>query len=153
MRKIGLSSLALLLATNGAFSQAPPIGQGGAAPGPPFVARGGHIYASGPAPTIDPTCIFVDPGFTHASGSDVVGYVYPRNTWAVGTPCKMTFAIPWDVVPACILFGFNQMGQPSPNLSYTLQQNAAGQYISITFYTTVAPSGMQINYWCFGVPP
>lgn len=98
MKSWCLASLLLALATGDAFPQAPPIGQGGAAPNPPLYNRGPHIFTSGATPK------FVRCG-TGATGSvlpfirgtDVAGFMRVASDYDPAVPggCEIDFVTPY----------------------------------------------------------
>lgn len=80
---------AACLASNLAMAQAPPIGQGGAAPSPPFINRGAHQYTAGPTPTL--SGCGTDAVVT---GGDVAGRVIIGTDYN-GSACYVIFHDPW----------------------------------------------------------
>jgi hypothetical protein len=86
-----------ILATTPVMAQAPVIGQGGAAPAPPWVARGSHAFSGGPTPTFNAACGSVEVAIT---GSDTAGAIHLGRDYDPAAPagCLITFVQPWALI-------------------------------------------------------
>jgi hypothetical protein len=140
--------LLALLATCEAQAQAPPIGQGGAAPGPPLVFRGSHAVVGGPSPRIDPT---QGPGCgtdSAVAGSDVAGSIAFGSTSDPTMACVIRFAMPWQSFPV-----FCQV-QPLAASGLDLPPTATFTWLASTqllYFKGFAIGGLAI-WQCFGSP-
>jgi hypothetical protein len=122
-------------------AQAPVIGQGGAAPGPPFVNRGSHLLTAGPSATLTPansTCVSNPINFT---GSDTAGHIFP-DAGAVG-PCSVNFAHDFSVdgggSVSCVV-----------SSSVTPVEYTSSPAMLIISWVGTTPN--RISYFCVGVP-
>lgn len=136
---------ALVLASSLAVAQAPVIGQGGAAPGPPLVYRNTHAYAGGGQPKIDPAAGNVTAcGPTSiVRGTDTAGFVQ----FNAGTPtayCQINFAVQWAAGTSSIC-----MFQGDSTSSATLF-TATSDNVSIYIKNWV--NGSAVNWFCVGTP-
>ena len=105
---LGVASIAMLtLGTHFlAVAQAPVIGQGGAAPGPPFVFRGPHALSGGGQPTITSASGCGTPGTVplqsaHINGTDTAGNWYVGSDYTPATFCHIKFHDSFPNDPSC----------------------------------------------------
>jgi hypothetical protein len=128
-KTIGAFSIACALVFE-AHAQAPVIGQGGAAPGPPIVNRGAHPIVAGPAPTIAdwsaPQC-----GNAVFGGSDVAGYITYGTTSNNTDWCALNFSSRWQnidgmpSVPICVVrLALADTSMPPPAVAFDVDYTA-----------------------------
>jgi hypothetical protein len=132
------------LADGSLHAQAPVIGQGGGAPGPALITRGGHIFVGGPAiPQSNVTNCGTTPS---AFGSDIAGVVI---VGAGATACTIAFSVPWPqlpngnfIVPFCVA-----VGQAGP-ITYSVDKGPPAVF---NILTVTAPN--QVQWQCIGNYP
>jgi hypothetical protein len=93
----------LLALTAPALAQAPVIGQGGAAPGPPLVFQGSHAIVGGPPVTVDHANAAGDGcgAAPFVRGTDTAGSInFPADA-NPATFCVLKFAVPYAQNPFC----------------------------------------------------
>jgi hypothetical protein len=124
--KLAVIASSLALAVAAAFAQAPPIGQGGAAPAVPLFSQGSKNFSTGPAPVV------TGGGAPTVLGNDNSGQFTVTATTAV----TLTFASGWPFPPACVVMA-----------------NTAFRAFTVTALTISIPgatAGDVISYWCVG---
>jgi hypothetical protein len=137
--------LAIACLFGAAHAQAPVIGQGGAAPGPPFVNRGSHAHIAGPTPIIS-NC----GSAPEIDGSDMAGF-FVTGTGVAGN-CTITFVTPWlnngitaFEAPFCLV----TMRSTNMGLSPPVLFQYKADTIAITIQAGVGDSQF-FNYTCVG---
>jgi hypothetical protein len=125
------------------LSQAPVIGQGGAAPCPPIVARGPHLYGGCGKPSVmSAGCGSAAMGALVAFGSDVSGRISLGDDYVANATCTVNFATPWLTSPACVM---------SPSTTGGTVTNVAASTIALAFQASA--TSMKVNYVCIGQQP
>lgn len=145
---------AACLASNLAMAQAPPIGQGGAAPSPPYVTRGSKQYSAGPTPTFNAAC------GSDASlvGSDSAGVLYLGTDYQTSN-CAVQFAQKWEQEAAA---PFRSFVSCAVIVTHYMPVTAYQVYFDATYIYVMganpSPSGaapVKMSWICAGtrVPP
>jgi uncharacterized integral membrane protein len=155
MRRVLPSLLALFMACAPAFAQAPVIGQGGAAPGPPLVYRDGFVIAGGGAPfkSLSAGC----GSGSVAAGNFTAGWIFLDNATSVcGTTCDITFASGFDgnlYVPVCILSAqeaTSALAATPPVPAYAITGPPTGNIYSILRLKATLTGNTYLVWFCFG---
>jgi hypothetical protein len=134
-----------------------PIGQGGASPNPPFVARGTHLFTAGPTPTLQGCG--TDAVIT---GSDYAGNIILGSDYNPAGPCFIVFnqiyapgftTGPWFVTPLSCVATMGNYPMPPTDFSYFVQAGS----IQLKGGVASNPAGAftTVRYHCIGtqLPP
>jgi len=157
-RSIGSAAAGVVAALSStlAGAQAPPIGQGGAAPGPPFVARGGHQYTGGPTPTVSGCGTTI----LRVQGSDNTGFVRLGSDYD-GMQCQIRFTQPWSTEgglvsqPNAVCVLTVTSAQPLTTPITALYYNANSIFLLGANGSQSTASPVRISWFCAGtvLPP
>jgi hypothetical protein len=161
-RSCYLASLLLVLATGNAFSQAPPIGQGGAAPGPPVVQRNPWLFTGGGDPIISVSagCGLAGSSgpaqlYDRAGGNHTAGFVFLGADYVANAVCTVTFAtgFPGDgrTSPACVVSSTTQqITDPQPGAFNVVKgfNNTTFRYDTLIMKS--ATTNVYISWICYG---
>jgi hypothetical protein len=134
----------LVIAREHPQAQAPPIGQGGASPQPPFVNQGNHMVFGGPLVKLSGACGTAGAAFPPVNnGYDSGGFIAMGSDMQVGDTCNATFNRPY-VFAVCVASSYEQ------NI---IQWSFNNQVLSMKLVTAPTPPVAQpaLAYLCYDV--